>query len=187
MAFGALRFDDLLAVSLSGQVLHRSWLDPIAARLIDHVGHCTRDLYIAKLRVAAVRGHVAYAIESMKCEAGETLRGTTAPSVPVTDLRRPVDTLRVAFGALRLDDLFAISLCGLRRRQRQRHKQREEKICRPALIRPEDSWLTFDSRVLYHAVTPYYPMRLPDEPFTSVTPLTRLIKHRSFPPQILNS
>ena len=82
------------------------------------------------------------------------------PSLQITDLRRPADTLRVAFGALRLDDLFAISLCGLhmRRRQRQSHKQREEKICSPALLRPEDSWLTDDSRVLYHAVTPYYPM-----------------------------
>ena len=42
VAFGATCLYDLLAALLCGQVLCACGLDPIAARLINHVGHCAR-------------------------------------------------------------------------------------------------------------------------------------------------
>jgi hypothetical protein len=62
VAFGTLRLYDLLSAPLCGQVLRTCRFNPIAARLIDHVRHCPRDLKITEFRVSAVRRHVTYTL-----------------------------------------------------------------------------------------------------------------------------
>jgi hypothetical protein len=125
MAFGALCPYDLRTASLRRQVLRTGGLDPIAARLIDHVGYSARHLEIAELWVIAVCRHVTYAFDCMLRQCGESLRGAAAPGFRVADLWRIGDARRMALGTGCIDHVFATSLVPLCARQRKRHDKRQ--------------------------------------------------------------
>src|SRR6185295_447994 len=113
VAFDALRLDDLLAAAFHRHVLRAGGFLPLAARPVHHVGDRAPDLEIGEVELAAVRGHLAHALQRMLREAGEPLGGALAPGLPVADLRRAVRAARMASRAHRLHHGLAAALAAL--------------------------------------------------------------------------
>ena len=127
MAFDTLRQDDFFSASLSSEFSRTCRLDPVATRLIDHVGNSTCNFQISQFRMTTVRGHLANPFESVRRQTGKALGSATAPGIRVTNLGRTVDTSRVTSGADRINHFLAASrtfFC-IHRREHTYHGQRE--------------------------------------------------------------
>src|ERR1700693_2488867 len=70
----ALGAHDLLAASLAKRACSIDRLDPVAARLVDHVSDGALDFEVGEVRIAVMRRHLPDAFQRVLGEAREALR-----------------------------------------------------------------------------------------------------------------
>ena len=118
----ALRADDRFAAAHHRRCRAAHRFDPMASRLVDHVGDRALDLDVADTGIAAVRGHVADALDGVVGEGRQALRGSRRPGLGVADARRVVLARKVAGAADGVDHVLALPLLalGMRRRDEDR-------------------------------------------------------------------
>jgi hypothetical protein len=127
VALCALRLDDLLAAALCSHVLGADGLHPAAARSVYHVGDGTSDFEVGDFHIAAMRGHLADALERVLRQAGEALRRALFPRRLVADFRGALRASSVARRADHFDHFLATALAALGVHLLRRDRRRENK------------------------------------------------------------
>src|SRR5450432_1242420 len=106
----ALGVHYLFAAALANKACPIDWLDPVAARLVDHICDCALDFEIREVGIAAMRRHLPNAPERILGEARESLRRTLVPGILVADFRCAVRARAMARNAPRFYDLFSTAV-----------------------------------------------------------------------------
>ncbi len=148
VALRALVLHDRLAGAQHGRRATADRLDPVATRLVDHVDDRTFDLDVADAGVAAMRRHVADALDRMLGQGAEPLRRARRPGLRVADLRRLVLARHVAGATHRVDDFLAEPLLALRVGGQAEYGERDDQcgwLGHRACLRPDRAGMTIDS------------------------------------------
>ena len=103
-------------------------------------------------------GHIAYALEGVQREAAEALIRTLAPCFLIACSRHAVFTRTVALSTDIVDQIFAatrgaLHLCW-QKCELMNYRRHKGRIRQSPLSRPEEPWLTSDSRLHLHGVPP---------------------------------